>query len=99
MNDTKWEWLLGGSPEALSDLLAIVDYISDDNPAAAQTLKEDIETGVSNLRVNPRLYGAGRMEGTREMVVRSNYIVVYAEDVHTVTVLRVLHGAQLWPRP
>ena len=90
---------MSGSPEEVSDLLAVVDYISDDNPAAAQALKEDIETGVSSLRVNPRLYGAGRVQDTREMVVRSNYIVVYAEDAHTVTVLRVLHGAQLWPRP
>jgi len=33
------------------------------------------------------------------MVVRSNYIVVYAEGADTVTVLRVLRGAQLWPQP
>jgi plasmid stabilization system protein ParE len=29
---------------ARDDLLAIVDYISDDNPEAAQQLKDDIET-------------------------------------------------------
>ena len=40
----------------------------------------------------------GRVEGAREMVVRSNYIVVYADDVVTVTVLQVLHAAQQWPR-
>lgn len=79
--------------------MAIVDYISDDNPEAAQVLKEDIETKVSRLRDNPRLYRVGRVAGTREMVVRSNYIVVYAEDANAVTVLRVLHGAQLWPQP
>jgi toxin ParE1/3/4 len=28
---------------ARADLLAIVDYISDDNPEAAQQLKDDIE--------------------------------------------------------
>ena len=79
--------------------MAIVDYISDDNPEAAQALKEDIETGVLRLLDNPRLYRAGRVAGTREMVVRSNYIVVYAEGADTVTVLRVLHAAQQWPRP
>ena len=36
--------------------MAIVDYISDDNPGAAQALKEDIETKVSRLLENPRLY-------------------------------------------
>ena len=89
------EW----KPRAVADLMAIVDYISDDNPDSAQALKEDIETRVLRLRDNPRLYRAGRVAGTREMVVRSNYIVVYAEDADTVTVLRVLHAAQLWPRP
>ena len=83
---------------AVADLLAIVDYISDDNPDAAQALRDEIEAKVSRLREQPRLYRVGRVEGTREMVVRSNYIVVYAEDADTVTILRVLHAAQQWPR-
>ncbi len=83
---------------AVADLLAIVDYISDDNPDAAQALKDEIEAKVSRLREQPRLYRVGRVAGTREMVVRSNYIVVYAEDADTVTILRVLHAAQQWPR-
>ncbi len=83
---------------AVADLTAIVDYISDDNPDAAQALKDEIEAKVSRLRERPRLYRVGRVEGTREMVVRSNYIVVYAEDADTVTVLRVLHAAQQWPQ-
>jgi len=43
------------------------------------------------------LYRAGRVSGTREMVVRSNYVVIYTEDAYAVTVLRVLHAAQQWP--
>ena len=82
---------------AVADLLAIVDYISYDNPDAAQALKDEIEARVSRLRERPRLYRVGRVEGTREMVVRSNYIVVYAEDADTVTILRVLHAARQWP--
>lgn len=82
---------------ALADLLAIVDYISDDNPDAAQRLKDDIETKVAKLLEHPKLYRTGRVPGTREMVVRSNYLVVYTEDARAVTVLRVLHAAQQWP--
>ena len=78
--------------------MAIVDYISDANPDAAEALKEDIERKVSRLRENPRLYRIGRVAGTREMVVNSNYIVVYTDDPDTVTILRVLHAAQQWPR-
>ena len=71
--------------------------ISDDNPDAAQCLKDEIEEKVSKLPAHPKLYRPGRVAGTREMVVRPNYIVVYAEGDHGVIVLRVLHSAQQWP--
>lgn len=83
---------------ARADLLAIVDYISDNNVDAALTLLDDVEAKVAQLIDNPKLYQAGRVEGTREMMVRRNYIVVYAEDAGAVTVLRILHAAQMWPR-
>ena len=82
---------------ARADLLAIVGYIADDNPDAAQELKDEIEARVSELARHPQMYKAGRVAGTREMVVRTNYIVVYAEDSETVFILRVLHAAQQWP--
>ncbi len=82
---------------AIADLLAIVGYISDDNPDAAQALKDEIEAKTSRLPDNPQLYRRGRVDGTREMVVRPNYIVIYAEDATAVTILRVLHAAQQWP--
>ena len=82
---------------ARADLLAIVDYISDDNPDAAQRLKDDIEAKAAALPEHPKLYRAGRVAGTREMVVRSNYIVVYREAPRVVSILRVLHAAQQWP--
>jgi toxin ParE1/3/4 len=82
---------------ARADLLAIVDYISDDNPDAAQRLKDDIEAKTSKLPEHPRLYRPGRVAGTREMVVRPNYVVIYTEDARAVSILRVLHAAQQWP--
>jgi toxin ParE1/3/4 len=82
---------------ARADLLAIVDYISDDNPEAAQQLKDDIEAKVAKLPEHPKLYRPGRVAGTREMVVRRNYVVVYVEDARAVSILRVLHAAQQWP--
>lgn len=83
---------------AIADLLAIVDYISDDNPDAAQALKDEIEDKTSRLPDHPQMYRVGRVDGTREMVVRPNYIIViYAEDAKAVTILRVLHAALQWP--
>ncbi|MFT3755044.1 MAG: type II toxin-antitoxin system RelE/ParE family toxin [Pseudoxanthomonas sp.] len=82
---------------AREDLLAIVDYISDDNPDAAQALKNGIEARVADLPRFPQMCRIGRLPHTREMVVRSNYIVVYSEDTFAVNILRILHSAQLWP--
>jgi len=87
------EWREAGR----ADLLAIVDYISDDNPDAAQRLKDEIEAKAAKLPEHPKLYRSGRVVGTREMVVRPNYLVIYTEDAEAVTILRVLHAAQQWP--
>ena len=78
-------------------MLTIVNYISDDNPDAAQRLKDEIEDKVSKLPEHPKLYRPGRVIGTREMVVWPNYIVSYAETDRGIVVLRVLHSAQQWP--
>lgn len=91
MPDLEWK------ATAIADLVAILDYISDDNPDAAQALKDEIEHKTSLLPDHPQLYRVGRVDGTREMVVRPNYIVVYAESPEIVTVLRILHAAQQWP--
>ena len=82
---------------AIADLLAIVDYISYDNPDAALALMDEIQGKVAQLAAHPKRCRPGRVKGTRELVVRPNYIVVYAETTSAVTVLRVLHAAQMWP--
>jgi len=82
---------------AVADLMAIVDYISDDNPDAAMALMDEIHGKVAELPAHPRRCRPGRVAGTRELVVRPNYLVVYTENPVAVTVLRVLHAAQMWP--
>ena len=91
MPDLEW------NASAVADLMAIVDYISDDNPDAALALMDEIQGKVEQLPAHPKRCRPGRVNGTRELVVRPNYIVVYAETPEVVTVLRVLHTAQMWP--
>ena len=79
---------------ARADLLEIIDYIANDNPDAAQRLRDEIAAKAAKLVRQPRLYRPGRVAGTREMVVRANYIVVYTEDARTVCILRVIHAAR-----
>lgn len=87
------EWKAAAS----ADLMAIIEYIADDNPDAALTLMDEIHDKVAQLRAHPKRCRPGRVEGTRELVIRPNYIVVYTETVAAVTVLRVLHASQMWP--
>ncbi len=82
---------------AIADVKAIVAYIAENNPDAALALLKEIQDKVSKLPAYPKRCRPGRIKGTRELVVRPNYIVVYTETLETVTVLRVLHAAQMWP--
>jgi toxin ParE1/3/4 len=81
---------------ARADLLSIVEYIAQDNLDAALARHGD-RGKAERLREQPKLYRPGRVSGTREMVVRPNYVVVYSESTIAVTILRVLHAAQMWP--
>ncbi len=91
MPDLRW------SASAILDLRVIFDYISDDNPDAALALLQDIEQRVDQLMEHPRTGRIGRVSGTRELVVKPNYVVVYRENLSSVDVLRVLHAARQWP--
>ncbi len=84
---------------AMADRDAIMNYIAEDNPVAAVELDDEFEEKAELARQRPSLYRPGRMPGTREIIVRPNYVVVYriADDGDTVVVLRVLHAAQQWP--
>ena len=82
---------------ARADLLAIIDYISDYNPDAAQRMKDDIEAKAINLAEYPKRHRPGRIAGTREMVVHPNYLIIYSAGDESVVILRILHAAQQWP--
>lgn len=75
-----------------SDLLEIVSHIAEDNVDAALALLDDIEAKVAPLVDRPKIYQAGRVVGTREMLVRKSYIVVYIDSTEMVAVQRVLHA-------
>ena len=91
MNRLTWR------PMALADRDAIMVSIAQDNPTAAIDLDLEFEAKAENARLRPKLYKAGRVKGTREIVVRPNYVMVYRVIGDEVDVLRVLHAAQQWP--
>ena len=90
----RFEW----RPQASADLLDIVAYIADDNPDAAQVLKNEIETKTAALPEYPKLYKASaRVKGLRELIVKSNYIVLYRESPELVEIVNVVHARRQWP--
>lgn len=82
---------------ALADRDAIMAYIAQDNPTAAVELDLAFEAKAEGARHRPTLYKPGRVKGTREIVVRPAYAMVYRVTGDLVEVLRVLHAAQQWP--
>jgi toxin ParE1/3/4 len=85
------------SDEAIGDLVEIVSYIEVRNRSAAQRLHDDIVQTVERLPQMPFLFRPGRIPGTRELVVRPNYIVVYKVGEPVIDVLRVLHASRQYP--
>jgi toxin ParE1/3/4 len=67
---------------ARAGLRAIVQYISDRDPAAARKLRDAILDAVATSAEHPYLYRNGRVPGTRELVAHPNYIVLYLVGDH-----------------
>lgn len=89
---------LAWSNRATTDRLAIFIWIAEDNPQAAADVDDRIEAAAQRLKDFPNSGRPGRIEGTRELVIaRTPYIAPYQIIGDTVRVLRVIHGARMWP--
>jgi toxin ParE1/3/4 len=83
---------------ARDNLIEIIRFISSENIAAAKRLQRQIQGAIHSASVHPCLYRIGRVDGTREIVVLPNYIVVYRFTTSQIEVLSVLHARQQYPR-
>jgi len=90
------------SSSARNDYFAIIRYIADRNPDAAERVADKIEEAVDSLSD----FGtgrAGRVQGTYEKVLASlPYIIAYEiirqpEGDEMISILHVVHGARDWP--
>lgn len=89
------EW----SQFAYADREAIFDYIEADSPQAAIAVDDRIRQQIEELIKFPEIGRPGRIDRTRELIIqRTPYIAVYRIAGKTIRILRLLHGAQMWPR-
>jgi toxin ParE1/3/4 len=83
---------------AVADLARARGHIARDNPAAAQRVAERVKEAVARLEAFPGIGRQGRVPGTRELVVSGTpFVIPYRVRENTVEILRVLHGARLYP--
>lgn len=83
---------------ALRRLDEIGAYIEQDNPDAAARVIARIVTAVDMLAELPATGRAGRIKGTREVVLADiPYIIPYrvGRDIEVIT---VMHAHQKWPK-
>ena len=81
--------------DASDQLTAAIDYIRNDDPAAAQRIAQAVMDRIDRLASFPALGRPGEMEGTRELV-SPPYVIVYRYNDEIVEILHVWHGAQDW---
>ena len=83
---------------AAQDLQQIARYIRKDSPSAARAVAKALFDGGNSLDSFPYRGRAGRIAGTRELIIPAlPYIVVYQVGEAAIHILHIYHGARDWP--
>jgi addiction module RelE/StbE family toxin len=85
--------------EARDTLRQARQYIARENPDAGREMAARIRAAAKHLADYPEMGRAGRIAGTRELVVpHTRYIVVYRARGKMIEILSVIHTAREWPQ-
>lgn len=79
---------------ALRQLDEIAAYIAQDNPERAVSFIKALRLQTDRLEAFPGIGRAGRVQGTRELVLHKHYITIYRVRNGEVEILRIHHTAQ-----
>lgn len=83
--------------DARAQLVSIIEHIAPRNPPAAERLERLIDEAVDRARRFPQIGRPGRVDGTRELIVHPNYLIVYRAMPDAIDVLRIVHARQRYP--
>lgn len=81
------------SDRAMTRRDEIFDYIAADNPEAAIDLDATFELAANRLPDFPYMGITGRIKGTRELTVTSNYIIIYRVLEDIIDIITIRHAA------
>lgn len=79
---------------ALRSVDDIAGTISKDNPTRASSFVRELSEKTEMLQSHPGMGRAGRVPGTRELVLYQNYIAIYRVRGGDVEILRLHHVAR-----
>ena len=79
---------------ALASVDEIAGFIAKDNPTRATSFVVELQAAVTKLLAHPGMGRAGRVPGTRELVLHKNYIAIYRVRGDGVEILRLHHAAR-----
>ncbi len=74
-----------------------IDYISDFNEQAALDLESALRHSVGRLADFPYVGRPGRVEGTRELIIHPNYLIIYRIADDAVVILNLVHARRQYP--
>jgi toxin ParE1/3/4 len=81
------------------DLEVIAEYLFEETPDNAARLIRELYRTPNTLKNFPERGRIGRKEGTRELILSAlPYVFVYEIKGQDIFVVRILHGAQKWPK-
>lgn len=89
---------LAWTPSAVRDLGDFLDFVAEDDPAAADAQAARVRSAAERLLAFPGMGRPGRVAGTRELVVPGTPVILaYRAHAGRVEVLRILHARRKWP--
>lgn len=84
------------SPEARREFLAIIDFISQDKPAAARKWAESVRDRLRRLATAP-LIGERYLSLDCRRITLGSYVVYFRPLQKGVEIVRILHGSRYEP--
>ena len=85
-------------PQAVEDLQRNIKYYAKEDPLTAWRIYDEVLDRAEVLDEQPELGRPGRVEGTKELVLKHTpFILVYRVVAGQAEIINVLHGVQQWP--
>ena len=89
---------LSWTRQAIGDLTEAREFIARDDPAAARRVADRLVAAAASLLRSPEIGRAGRIEGTRELVVpKTRFLLIYRVGDEQAEIIHVYHARREWP--